>query len=291
MLPLLLSLVCIADTPSVFRIPVTAAESLAVTISGEGVTVVVIPGLAGSAFAFRRLTPLLVAAGHRVVIVEPLGMGTSGRPERADYTLEAQAGRVAAVFDTLGIEGALVLGHALSGSIALRLALARPDLVRGAVLMEGGVAEQAATRGFRRAMLFAPWIKMMGGQGLVRKQLRKSLAQSSADPGWITDEVVEGYTSGWAHNLDQTLKGYLKMADAHDRNRLAPRLGQLRIPVLLILGAAAHEGGPDSKEVELLSKGVASFSVKLVADAGHNIQEERPAELAVLIAAFNVPRP
>ncbi len=287
MLALLLSLACIADTPSVFRIPVTASESLAVTISGEGVTLVVIPGLTGSAFAFRRLTPLLVAAGHRVVIVEPLGMGTSGRPERADYTLEAQARRVASVLDTLRVEGALVLGHALSGSIALRLALARPDLVRGVVL----VAEQAATRGFRRAMLFAPWVKMMGGQGLVRKQLRKSLAQSSADPGWITDEVIEGYSSGWARNLDQTLKGYLKMADAHDRNRLAPRLGQLRIPVLLILGAAAHEGGPDSKEVELLSKGVASISVQLVAAAGHNIQEERPAELAVLITAFDVPRP
>lgn len=291
MLSLLFSLACVADTSGVFRIPVTVSESLAVTVSGEGVALVVIPGLAGSAFAFRHLTPLLVAAGHRVVIVEPLGMGTSGRPERADYTLEAQAGRVAAVLDTLGIRAALVLGQALSGSIALRLALARPDLVRGVVLIEGGVAEQAATRGFRRAMLFAPWIKMLGGQGLIRKQLRKSLAQSSADPNWITDEVIEGYSSGFATNLDQTLRGYLKMVDAHDRNRLAPRLGQLHLPVLLILGAAPHEGGPDSKEVDLLSKGLSSFSMQLVPQAGHHIQEERPAELAVLISAFDVARP
>lgn len=291
MLPLLLTLVCVADTPSVFRIRVAASESLAVTISGQGTTVVVIPGLAGSAFAFRRLSPLLTAAGHRVVIVEPLGMGTSGRPERADYTLEAQAGRVASVLDTLGIQAALVMGHAVSGSIALRLALARPDLVRGVVLLEGGVAEQAATRGFRRAMLFAPWIKMMGGQGLIRKQIRKSLVKSSADPGWITDEVIEGYSSGPTTNLDQTLRSYLKMADAHDRIRLAPRLGQLRMPVLLILGAAPHEGGPEAKEVELLSSGVSSFSMHLVAQAGHHIQEERPSELASLISAFDIPQP
>ena len=65
----------------------------------------------------------------------------------------------------------------------------------------------------------------------------------------------------------------------------------LPVPVLLILGAAPHEGGPDSKEVDLLSKGLSSFSLQLVPQAGHHIQEERPAELAVLISAFDVARP
>jgi pimeloyl-ACP methyl ester carboxylesterase len=291
MLTLLLTLAVVADTSGAFRIPVTVSESLAVTVSGKGATLVVIPGLAGSAFAFRRLTPLLVATGHRVVIVEPLGMGTSARPERADYSLEAQAGRVAAVLDTLAIRQALVMGHALGGSIALRMTLARPDLARGVVLMEGGAAEQAATIGFRRAMLFAPWIKMMGGQALIRKQLRKSLAKSSADPGWITDEVIEGYSRGVVQNLDQTLRGYLRMVEAHDRSRLVPRLGLLRLPVLLILGAAPHEGGPDSREVDLLTRGLPFFSMRLVAQAGHHIHEERPCELAGLIDAFDAPRP
>lgn len=291
MLALLLSLALVVDTSGALRIPVTASESLAVTVSGAGVTLVVIPGLAGSAFAFRRLSPLLVASGHRVIVVEPLGMGTSSRPERADYTLEAQARRVASVLDTLGIRQALVMGHALSGSIALRLALARPDLVRGVVLLEGGAAEQAATRGFRRAMLFAPWVKMLGGQSLIRKQLRKSLASSSADSEWITDEVIQGYSRGVAQSLDQTLKGYLRMVEAHDKNRLVPRLGLIPVPVILILGGAPHESGPDSKEVDLLSRGLPQFSKRVVAGAGHHIHEERPCELAALIAAFDAPRP
>lgn len=291
MLALLISLALVADTSAAFRIPVTASESLSVTVSGDGTTLVVIPGLAGSAFAFRRLTPLLVAAGHQVVIVEPLGMGSSSRPERADYTLEAQAGRVAAVLDTLGIRHAVVMGHALGGSITLRLALARPDLVRGVVLMEGGAAEQAATPGFRRAMLFAPWVKMFGGEALIRKQLRKSLAKSSASPEWITDEVVEGYSRGVAQNLDPTLKAYLRMVEARDKNRLVPRLAQLRVPVLLILGEAQHESGPSAKEVELLSKGLPQFSMRLVAGAGHHIHEERPCELAAVVQSFGVPHP
>ena len=291
MLTLLLSLALVAKPSTPFRFPVTASETLTVTIAGEGVAVVLIPGLAGSAFAFRRLTPILVAGGHRVIIIEPLGMGTSSRPEKADYTLEAQAGRIAAVLDTLGIGKATVLGHALGGSIALRLVLARPDLVSELVLVEGGAAEQAATPGFRRAMVFVPWIKMMGGGALVRRQLRKSLAKSSADPAWITDEVLDGYSRGVTKNLDATLRGYLRIAEARDRNALGPRLGQVHVPVLLVLGAAPHEGGPSAEEVERLSAGLRFFSLQRVGRAGHHIHEERPCELAALIESFVAPRP
>lgn len=291
MLSLLVVLSLAADTSTAFRIPVSVTESLAVTTSGAGAAVVVIPGLAGSAFAFRRLTPLLVSTGHSVVIVEPLGMGTSGRPERANYTLEAQAARVASVLDTMGIRQALVVGHALGASIALRLALARPDLVRGVVLIEGGAAEQAATTGFRRAMVFAPWAKLMGGQTMIRKQLRKSLSKSSADAGWITDEVLDGYSRGVTRDLDQTLRAYLRMVDARDRNGLVLRLGLIHLPVLLVLGGAPHEGGPDSREVEAMSRGLRWFSLRQVPGAGHHIQEERPTELAGLIGSFGAPLP
>ena len=288
---LLVVLALATDTSAVLRIPVAASESLTVNTVGDGAALVVIPGIAGSAFAFRRMVPLLVAAGYRVVVVEPLGMGTSGRPERSDYTLEAQAARIASVLDTLGIRHALVVGHSLGASIALRMALARPELVRSVVLIEGGAAEQAATPGFRRAMTFAPWVKMLGGQGLIRKQLRKSLAKSSADPAWITDEVIAGYSLGVTRGLDPTLRAYLRMAEAREKNPLAPRLGRVHVPVLLVLGGAPHESGPDSREVELLFKGLPSFTLRLIPAAGHHVHEERPCELASLIESFDLPRP
>jgi hypothetical protein len=43
-------------------IPVAAAESLRVTIAGAGETVVLVPGLFGSAFGYRHLLELLPAA-------------------------------------------------------------------------------------------------------------------------------------------------------------------------------------------------------------------------------------
>src|SRR5690606_37790917 len=114
------------------RYVVTApAESLRVTLVGpaSGTPLVVIPGLVSPAFAYRRVLPSLAAAGVRVIVIEPLGVGASARPGgKADYSIAAQAARAGAVLDTLGIANAVVAGHAVGATIALRLAVLRPDL-------------------------------------------------------------------------------------------------------------------------------------------------------------------
>jgi len=40
------------------------------------------------------------------------------------------------------------------------LDIQRPDLVAGVIAIDGGVAEAAATKGFRNAMAFAPLIRL-----------------------------------------------------------------------------------------------------------------------------------
>ncbi len=89
----LLALFLLADSTADLRIPVAPSESLRVTVTGTGQPVVLIPGLFGSAFGFRNVVSPLATAGYQAVVVEPLGIGTSARPEGADYSLTAQADR------------------------------------------------------------------------------------------------------------------------------------------------------------------------------------------------------
>src|SRR5918995_771026 len=133
------------------QIQVAEGERLRVVDSGAGEPIVLVPGLLGSAFAFRKLSARLVGAGHRVIVVEPLGFGGSSRPKTADYSLTAQADRIAAVLEALGVEPAVVVAHAVGGSMALRLACRHPERVRAVVSLDGGPAEAAATPGLRRA--------------------------------------------------------------------------------------------------------------------------------------------
>src|SRR5688572_7949224 len=72
------------------------AEALRITDDGPGDrAVVLIPGLFGSAFSYRHVAVRLQVEGYRVVVVEPLGVGGSSRPSDADYSLTAQADRIA----------------------------------------------------------------------------------------------------------------------------------------------------------------------------------------------------
>lgn len=274
-----------APPPAEAWIRVAPAESLRISRTGDGTPVVLIPGLFGSAYTYRRVAPLLAEAGYEAIIIEPIGIGGSSRPRGADYSLTAQAARVAAALDSLRTGPVVVVGHAITVSIALRLALRRPDLVSGVVSLEGGLTETIATPGFRRAMSFAPWIKLLGGMRLLRGQIRRGLVNSSADPSWVTDETVAGYTVGAAADLDAALLALIRMAESRERDPLEARLNQLRCPVLLVLGAAPHSSAPPERQVAAMRRLIPAFAVDSVAGVGHFIQEERPAAVVAAVAA------
>src|SRR5438552_13858763 len=264
-------------------VPLTPTESLSVETAGAGEPVVLITGLFGSAFGFRKLVPLLNDAGYRTIVIEPLGIGASARPEKANYSLAAQAERVAAVLDTLRVRGALLVGHSIGGAEAFRLAYRRPDLVKGVISIESGPTEATITPAFKRALRFAPWIRLFGGIKLVRKKIRTMLLASSGDSTWITDDVVLGYTAGAARSLDATLKAYLAMANSREPEKLWPHLADIRCPVRLVVGGAPHEGDVGAAEVRLLRRTVRAFALDSVAGAGHFLYEEQPEAVVTVL--------
>ncbi len=260
-------------------------------MTGHGQPVVLIPGLFGSRFGFRQVVPLLAGTGYRVIVIEPLGIGSSARPGDGDYSLTAQADRIGAVLDTLGVRDAVIVAHSLGASMAYRLAYRRPELVHGIVSLEGGPAEAAATPSFRRAMRFAPWIKWFGGIRRVRKAIRSGLLAASGDTSWVTDSVVDAYTAGAAADLDGTLKAFLHMAEAREPERLAPHLAAIRCPVRLLLGTARHESGVPPRDVEELRDSLRSFSIDSVPGSGHYIHEEQPQAVLAAVRASASPSP
>jgi pimeloyl-ACP methyl ester carboxylesterase len=279
----LLAFLLIADSTRTFTVSLTETEYLSVSMTGTGVPVVLVPGLFGSRYTFRRLTPLLADAGFRPVVIEPLGIGASARPARADYSLTAQADRMAAALDSLGVRHAIVAAHAVSVSIALRLALRRPDLVAGVVALDGGPAEAAATPGFRRAMRLAPLLRLFGGTGTIRKRVHKYMLTASRDTSWVTPETVDGYTADAARDLGATLDAFTGMARAREPQLLIPALDSIRAPVRLVAGAWPHEGAVPPAEITLMAERLRSFAVDSLPDVGHFAFEENPAAVVASV--------
>ena len=261
------------------RIAVAPAESLQVTALGptSGSSVVIIPGLISPAYAFRKVLPPLAEAGVRAVVVEPLGVGRSGRPGGADYSHTAQAHRVAAVMDSLGIRQAVVMGHAVGTAVALRLALQRPDLVKGLLLVEGGALESAAVPGVKKAIQFSFLVRLFAGRGRIKKEVRKGLIASSGDTTWVTDSLVEHYTEGPAGDMGAVLRALKGMQRSVEPDSLKPRLSGIHVPVVLMLGGAAHEGAPSSGRIHVLEHAFPQLQQRIVFGAVLHIHEEQPA--------------
>ncbi len=284
MLAALISLVTACDSGQSLKVAVARDESLHVERSGRGEPLVLVPGFFGSTYGFRKLVPLLEQAGYQPTIIEPLGTGFSSRPPHADYSFLAQADRIAAVLDTLGLRHVLVIAHSVGGATLFRVAYRRPDLVAGLVSLEGGPTEKVATDEFKRAAEFVPWMKLLGGLSIMRRVVRHTLSDASGDKSWVTDSVVAGYTAGAAADIDGTLKSYLAMAAAKEHDRLEPHLKEIRFPVRLVLGGVKHDGRVEPQEIAELQRSLPVFALDTIPGAGHYLQEERPQAILPILA-------
>ena len=284
---LLLSLALFAlpvDSAVVRDIEVADGETLRTTSVGAGQPIVLIPGLFGGAFGYRKITGPLVAQGYRTIVVEPLGYGSSSHPKQADYSFGAQSERVARTLDKMGIKRALVVANSSGAAIAFRLAVERPDLVRGLLSIAGGPAESAATPGLKKAFKFGGGlVKLTMDESRLRHEVRREIIRNSGDTTWVTDAVIRNYTAGQTADLRGSIDAFHRMAKSKERTSLAGRLQQCRAPVLLLVGSVDHPTEVPDDQRELLKTKLPAFSTEVVRGAGQFIQEEQPT---VVLAAL-----
>ncbi|TNE85133.1 MAG: alpha/beta hydrolase [Deltaproteobacteria bacterium] len=98
---------------------------------GTGDTVLLVHGWMMAGAVFTPLRQALLDAGYRVVVPDLRGSGKSDPTE--DYTLAGYADDLAAVVDAIG--PCVILGHSMGGALAQLVAIARPESVRGLILL------------------------------------------------------------------------------------------------------------------------------------------------------------
>jgi pimeloyl-ACP methyl ester carboxylesterase len=190
------------------------------------------------------------------------------------------------VLDSLGIRDAVVVAQALGGSISYRLAVHRPDLVKAIVGIDAGASEEAATSGVRKAMKFATVIRLFGAKRIMVGKVKDGLIEASADPAWVTPEIVKEYTGPYREDAGQMLKVMQTMANTKEPELLVPNLPNLKAPVLLLVGTSEKALSPE--KIEVLRAGLPNFTLRRVEGAGQFVNEEKPD--AVLEAILEVGR-
>jgi 2-succinyl-6-hydroxy-2,4-cyclohexadiene-1-carboxylate synthase len=212
-----------------------------------------------------------LARRGEVVRVDLPGHGGSGG-------IRVGFGEAAGLVGAAGGAGTYV-GYSLGGRLCLRLALDRPDLVEGLVLVGAspGIADPVA-RAERRAAdeTLAEQVERDGVAAFLDRWLAGPLFAS-------LDEQAAGRAERLA-NRPEGLAYALRRLGTGVQEPLWDRLAGLRPPALLVAGER------DPKFTDLAHRMAAAIGpsarVAIVPGAGHAVQLERPAELAALIEAF-----
>jgi pimeloyl-ACP methyl ester carboxylesterase len=288
---LLLTLALVAgpvDSTVIRDIQVAPGEILRTTTIGKGQPLVFIPGIFGAAFGYRSVTGPLAARGYQCIIVEPLGYGWSSHPKHADYSFTAQTERVSRALDQLGVTRALFVAQSSGASIAFRLAIARPGLVRGLLSIDGGPSESASTPGMRKAFRFGGLLaKMAMDESMLRDNVRHEIVRNSGDTTWVTDSVIHGYTAGQVADMHGSIDAFQQMSKSKEQVSLADRLHDCAVPVRLLVGTVRHPAEVTQDQRVMLSARLPNFKADSVAGSGQYIHEEQPAVVVAAVARLD----
>ncbi len=235
------------------RIDVGGFE-LCVREHGQGSpTFLCLHGLVDSLEIWNRLAPALAERG-RVIAIDQRAHGEADAPP-GPYLREDLADDAICVLDELGVASAILVGHSMGGIMSMTAALRHSARVRGLVLL--GTASQCTER-------VAEWYERIAQAG--ETDGLDGLAQVIY--GKDSKRKIRGDAAGIAH-VTRTLKSLF--ADP-----LTPRLPELRIPALLVVGEKDPMG---PKASEIIGDRLSGSVLHVLPGLGHWTHLEAPEKL------------
>ena len=239
-------------------------------------------------FLYRRVVPVLVAAGHRCIAPDLVGFGRSDKPaETADYSYAAHVAWMREmVFDALDLRDATFFGQDWGGLVGLRLVAAQPDRFARVVIGNTGLptGDGPMTDAFFAWQKFAKEAPSLPIGQIVN-------FGTTSDLG---DDVIAAYDAPFPDEsykagarIFPTLVPTTPDDPAHDDNVAAwASLERYDRPFLCAFSDAdpITKGG-DAEFVRRVP-GAAGRAHVTVEGAGHFLQEDRGPELGLVIADF-----
>ncbi|MGB9738592.1 MAG: alpha/beta hydrolase [Chloroflexus aggregans] len=231
--------------------------------------ILLLHGIADRAQTWSFVMPRLTDIGP-VYALDLAGFGLSGFPPGQRYaTISQQVALVQAMIrDVIG-RPTLLVGNSMGGWIAVRVALASPELVAGIVLLAPG---GALLRGRESWEPFLQTIELPD-----KRAVRTVLRQMYGRPPLPLYFAGEGLRMIFRRDPVTQF-----VAAIDERDMLYPEeLRSLRVPVAMIWGDADHFIPRESRD--FFCTNIPNARVLILPNCGHMPQQQRPREVAAFI--------
>lgn len=271
------------------------SETLRYRIYGNGpTTVILVHGLAARSETWTDLLPHFPCDRYKVYLLDLLGSGESSKPRRADYSIRAHGQRLLRFLEQESLSGATLVGHSLGGAVVLLAAIeamltrkghlldsvvimAGPGYLQRLPLMAEIFANPFAARLF--VALYAPdaWVKI-------------GLRVAYYDSSLVDRKHIARYAPCYRDKeAKRALVETCRQLLPPDREEIAARYGELRLPVLLLWGR--HDRIVPLSQGTRLEAAIPGARLEVIEECGHNPQEEHPEKTFAIIDSFIGPRP
>lgn len=245
---------------------------------------VLIHGFASSTLVWSKVFLRLAEAGFRVIAVDMLGFGYSGKPRNGEYTIAGQASLLMGLLDRLNIKRATFVGSSYGGAVAATCALDYPRRVEKLVLI--GTVNNNRPLNYKLMRVFGSPVfgdvvspLLIGSRRLLRRRMKRVYDRHE----WLLDErrVDARHLPLRASGTQRAILRTVRRWDAERISRDAHLISQ---PTLLLWGENDQE--IPLADGERLHEQIPGSRLIVFLNCGHMPHEEYPEEFTGVVADF-----
>jgi haloalkane dehalogenase len=252
---------------------------------GKGEPVLLLHGWPTSSYLYRNLLGTL-GDGNRAIALDLPGFGRSDKPLDASYSFRFHDRILQGFLDALGIERTGLVVHDLGGPIGLYWASRHPERLSRLALLNTLVYARpswavVAFVAAARAPGIRSWLTSPRG-------LRFAMRFGVHDKERLTEEAIAAYQEPF--RTAQARKALLKTATGlhfGGFREIERWLPTAEVPVRIVYGERDRILPDVARTMKKASRDLPSEpEVTILDDCGHFLQEERPADIAAILAKF-----
>lgn len=245
---------------------------------------VLIHGFASSTIVWSKVFLPLADAGFRVIAIDMLGFGYSGKPRNGEYTIAGQAKLLIGLLDQLGIKRATLVGSSYGGAVAVTCALDYAPRVERLVLI--GTVNNNRPLNYKLMRVFGSPVfgdvvspLLIGSRRLLRRRMKRVYDRHA----WVLDERRVD-----ARHLPlraaRTQRAIIRTVRGWDAERISRDAHLIRKPTLLLWGDNDRE--IPLADGERLHEEIPGSRLIVFLNCGHLPHEEYPEAFTKVVADF-----
>ena len=255
--------------------------------SKEAVPILLLHGEPSWSYLYRKIIPILTAAGHRVIAPDLPGFGRSDKPAlRTNYTYQRHVDWMQSLLDQLDLNRITLFCQDWGGLIGLRLVAENPDkftrVAAGNTMLPTG--DHDPGEGFRKWQQFSQETPRFDAGATIKSGTTTTLSQA----------VIDAYDAPFP---DETYKEGARQFPllvpttpddpASEKNRAAwTQLSKWNKPFITLFSDSDPVTGGGDRILQKLIPGANGQNHTTIVNGGHFLQEDQGETLAELLLKF-----